>query len=162
VTEKLQETHSQIAELTAFASQLRTASARLDSTPVDGPCANDCACLADNDVEAWTPVQLSAGPIDATPIACTLQPDARPQRMDRWQTLLTKVQRRTTTAAGQLRVEFSDGVDIGELASLIAAERQCCPFFGFTLTVDGRGTTLEIDAPERAAEIVAGVFGTAS
>ena len=38
VTEKIGATQAQIAELVAFAAQLQTAAARLDSPSIDGPC----------------------------------------------------------------------------------------------------------------------------
>ena len=46
VTSKLADAERQIAELTALSGQLRQAAARLAGPAVDGPCSEDCACLA--------------------------------------------------------------------------------------------------------------------
>jgi hypothetical protein len=40
-------------------------------------------------------------------------------------------------------------------------EWACCSFFSFALTVDGRGTALEVRAPEAAQALVASMFGFA-
>jgi MerR family copper efflux transcriptional regulator len=161
VTDKMRSTQGQIAQLIAFASQLQAAAARLDVPPIDGPCDNDCACMADDAARTSTPVMLSVSTASA-PIACTLNADAIPERIDQWQSLLTKVRARVTTPDGRLRIEFGDGVDLGELARVVAAEQQCCRFFDFAMTIDRRGIALEVDAPDEAAEITSAVFGTAS
>jgi DNA-binding transcriptional MerR regulator len=150
VTDKLGTTQRQITELIAFASQLRTAAARLDTPPIDGPCDSDCTCLAEHDSALPTPVRLSVAAGDP-PIACTLQADAMPQRIEQWQALLETARARVMTPDGRLRVEFDRGIDFGELARLVEAEQQCCSFFAFTVTIDGRGVALEIDAPDDAA-----------
>jgi DNA-binding transcriptional MerR regulator len=162
VTDKLQTTQRQVTELVAFASQLQTAAARLETPSIDGPCDSDCACMAENDSAAPTPVTLTVATVSGPPIACTLQTDAMPERIEHWQAMLRQVRRRVTTPDGRLRVEFVGDVDLGDLARLVAAEQQCCSFFAFTLTIDGRGIALEIGAPEDATEIVSAVFGTAS
>lgn len=46
VTRKLADAERQIAELTALTDQLRHAAAQLAGPPLDGPCNEDCACLA--------------------------------------------------------------------------------------------------------------------
>ena len=53
-----------------------------------------------------------------------------------------------------VRIAFARDVDLAELARLIEAEQECCTFFSFALTVDGRGLALEVGAPEAATEIV--------
>ena len=73
-----------------------------------------------------------------------------------------RAQARRTTADGGLRIEFDADMDIGDLAHLVGAEQRCCQFFAFAITVDHRGSALEIRAPESAAGIVADLFGTAA
>jgi DNA-binding transcriptional MerR regulator len=46
VTTKLADAERQIAELTALTAQLRHAAAQLAGPAVDGPCSEDCACVA--------------------------------------------------------------------------------------------------------------------
>jgi hypothetical protein len=42
------------------------------------------------------------------------------------------------------------------------AEWACCSFFAFSITVDGRGTALEVRAPDAAQELLTTVFGVAA
>lgn len=46
VTTKLADAERQIAELTALTDQLRHAATQLAGPAIDGPCSEDCACLA--------------------------------------------------------------------------------------------------------------------
>jgi hypothetical protein len=50
-------------------------------------------------------------------------------------------------------------VDLAEMTRLALAEWQCCTFFAFAITVDGRGAALEVRAPDVAAELLKSVFG---
>jgi arsenate reductase (thioredoxin) len=93
------------------------------------------------------------------PIACTLDAVSMPERLAEWSALLELVRARTTAADGALRVEFDDQVDAGELARLAAAEQQCCTFLSFAITIDDRGTALEVTAPGDATTVVAALFG---
>jgi DNA-binding transcriptional MerR regulator len=161
VTDKLHATQTQIADLIAFASQLQTAATRLDGRALDGPCGSGCACLAENDTAVSSPVTLTAAAASEQPIACSLQPGAMPERIERWQAVLSTVRARVRMADGPLRIEFQHAVDVSELAALVVAEQQCCAFFRFVVTVDERGIALEIDAPDQAAEIVSALFGSA-
>lgn len=145
VTDKIGGAQRQIAELTEFAAQLRTAATQLSGEPIDGPCNDNCACLAPS-------------PADA-PIACTLGADARASRVADWAAVTSRARARTATDDGGLRLEFADDVELGELARLVAAEQDCCRFFSFALTLDHRGTGLEVRAPADAAAVVAGLFG---
>ena len=142
VTEKIRATRVQVAELLAFTAQLEAAAARLDQPPIDGPCDSDCACFAANAAD---------GP---GPIMCTLPPDAMPARRDEWNALLGQVRTRSGSPAGRIRLGFDEAIDIAELARVVALEQRCCGFFSFALTIDARGVSLEIDAPEAASEFV--------
>jgi DNA-binding transcriptional MerR regulator len=144
VTEKVQSTQRQLAELAAFAAELQQAATYLSGPASDGPCGDDCACL---------------GTSASEPIACTLEPAAMPGRVLDWQRILEHAGERTPLADGGLRLEFDHEIDITELARLIVAEQGCCSFFSFAITVDTRGTALEVRTPDAAADIVAAVFG---
>jgi hypothetical protein len=48
---------------------------------------------------------------------------------------------------------------IAELAYLVDAERACCGFFAFTITLDERGLALEVRAPAAARGAVDALFG---
>jgi MerR family transcriptional regulator, copper efflux regulator len=163
ITDKIRSSQGQIVELTTFVSQLQTAAEQLSGEPVDGPCGDDCACVTatKSATPMSSPVVVVAKPVDV-PIACTLEPSAMPDRLADWNSVLDRVQSRTATADSGLRLEFGDDVDVGGLARLVAAEQHCCAFLSFALTVDHRGTALEVRAPEGAAGIVADLFGRAA
>ncbi|HEY7946348.1 MAG TPA: MerR family transcriptional regulator [Acidimicrobiales bacterium] len=142
VTDKIAEARRQIAELTAFSSQLHQAAVQLSGPPVDGPCDDDCACLGSD-----------------PPLACTLGSDQIPDRLARWQAMGDHATSRTTTPDGAVRWEFHDPGVLDELGRLTVAEQGCCAFFSFTITVDTRGVGLEVRAPEAAADQVTALFG---
>ena len=48
---------------------------------------------------------------------------------------------------------------IVDLVRLVVAEQECCSFFSFSVTVDGRGIGLEVDAPAEARELVTQLLG---
>jgi len=159
VTDKIHTAQGQVAELAAFTAQLQAAAAQLSGGPTDGPCGEDCACVTTTTARtATTPGILTAKPSDP-PIACTLEPDAMPDRITAWQALLNRARAHTTAPDGALRVELDDDVDLGELTRLVAAEQRCCAFFSFAISVDARGIGLEVRAPEGATDVVASLFG---
>lgn len=161
VTAKIRTADDQIGELRVFAAQLRRAAEQLAADPVDGPCDADCACAAATAVEpsATLPVLLGPKPMDV-PIACTLPLGAMPDRFAEWEAVLVGVVRRQSLGPDGLRLEF-ETVDITELARLVAAEQDCCSFFSFALTVDGRGVGLEVTAPSGGVSVLADLFGVA-
>jgi hypothetical protein len=91
----------------------------------------------------------AAGPDDTqTPIACSLGAEEMATRVADWQATLADVRTRTPLPNGGLRLELKAAADLGPLARLIADEQRCCPFLAFTLTVDHRGSALEVRAPD--------------
>lgn len=97
---------------------------------------------------------------DHAPIACTLAPGAVGGRLADWAAILDLAKGRRAAGDGGLRVDFADDIDVGELARLVAAERRCCAFLSFVITVDARGIGLEVRAPDDAGEIIAALFGS--
>jgi hypothetical protein len=94
----------------------------------------------------------------APDIACTLDAAAVGDRAGEWRAVLAHARHRQPLDDG-IRIEFDTALDVAELARLAVAEHDCCRFFAFTLTVDGRGPALEVRAPADAAPIVAALFG---
>lgn len=160
VTSKVDDAHTQIAELTAFAAQLQTAAGQLAGPPSDEPCSERCACVSDPKTDHM-PVPLMSKPC-GPPIACTLDAGAMPDRVAEWQALLDEATTRERTTDGALRVTFASDTSLPELARLVAAEQTCCAFFSFRITVDQRGVGLEVRAPAGADEIVTALFGAAA
>jgi hypothetical protein len=96
------------------------------------------------------------------PIVCSLSPEALKARREN---LLDALLRRSTE-----RMELSDGVRLrfdadgqvlGEIARMVEAERQCCQFLSFTITVspDGGPVTLDLTGPAGSREFLAAMFG---
>ena len=159
ITAKIGFARRQLVELSAFTVQLQAAAEQLSGEPVDGPCGDDCACVTAAAAPSRTAAaMLGAKPVDRT-LACTLEAGAVPERLADWERLLGHAKARVATPDGGLRVEFDADIDIGDLARLVGAEQHCCQFFAFAITVDHRGTGLEVRAPEAAAGIVADLFG---
>jgi hypothetical protein len=94
-------------------------------------------------------------------IACTLDGAAIPGRVLAWDALLGHVGSRRPLPDGGLRLEFREGLPVEDPARVTAAEQQCCAFFSFSITLDHRGTGLEIRSPDGAQEIVSGLFDDA-
>jgi hypothetical protein len=92
-------------------------------------------------------------------ICCTLSDaDAVRLRIDDWRSVLEFISRRTKIDGG-LRLELRDDAPIAEVVRLAEAEHGCCTFFAFALTIDSRGTALEVRAPAEAATLVRDLFG---
>ena len=148
VTDRIEDARRQAAELTTLTGQLRAAAARLAAPAEEGPCGLGCACLD------------PAPPATPPAIACTLPPEAVPDRLAAWRAVLGADVDRATTADGALRIELGEGVDPGEVARLVAAEQRCCAFLSFTMTFGPGGAALEVRAPEAAAGVVEQLFGS--
>lgn len=167
VTDKIRDAHDHVAELTAFAAQLREAASELSGEPVDGPCGAGCACLGTTSAQPeaisseTSAVTLARKPVAVpaeVPIACTLAPGSMPDRLAEWSGVLAAATHRAAVDDG-VRIEFGPDVDLGELGRLVGAEQHCCAFFSFVLTVDPSGIALVVRAPEMAAGFVADLFG---
>jgi DNA-binding transcriptional MerR regulator len=160
VTQKIRTADAQVGELRVLAEQLRQAAEQLAGEPVDGPCGPDCACVTTTTGPMATfPVKIGATPVDV-PIACTLPVGAMPARLAEWEAILSHVRCRSALGATGVRLEL-DSVDVAELARLVVAEQECCAFFSFAVTVDGRGIGLEVAVPVGAEGFLADLFGTA-
>jgi DNA-binding transcriptional MerR regulator len=150
VTAKIADIRRETAELVALGAQLESAAAKLSGPPTDGPCDDHCACA-------------SGAHVGDDLIACTLEggPAAIEARVQEWQAVLGHVRSREAGPDGALRLTFANAIPLAELARLVTAERQCCRFFAFSITVDERGIGLEVRAPQDAGPLVASLFGSA-
>ena len=96
------------------------------------------------------------------PIACTLSPAALKARHDN---LLDALLRRSTECSdlpNGLRLRFAPGGQIlADVARAVDAERQCCRFLSFTITVDADGgpITLDLTGPPGTREFLSAMFG---
>ncbi|SDZ15941.1 hypothetical protein SAMN05216215_104935 [Saccharopolyspora shandongensis] len=71
--------------------------------------------------------------------------------------------------SGAGREEIDDGVRLvvpaertGQIATLAAAEQQCCPLFDFRLHLDGPMLRLEVRAPAEGAALLTELFTPAA
>ena len=185
VDTKVADVRRHIGEQVAFAAQLEATAAGLADRPVDGPCDDTCGCsastvdttdavasatatatatatdsvIADGDI--GTGVATDAGDAsggDPAAIACSLGGGDMAARVEAWQALLAGVDRRQAIAGG-LRLAFGPAAPVAEIATLAAAEQDCCRFFAFALTIDDRGVALEVTAPDDGQVLLETVFG---
>lgn len=160
---KLSDAQTQIADLVAFTAELQVTAAQLATEPVDGACGDGCACVTEEAEPATSPVTVQLGlrtSVTTVPIACSLGAGDMADRLADWQAVTDHVVRREALDSG-IRLLFDDDPPLGDIARLAAAEYECCPFFAFALTVDSRGTALEVTAPPDGAAVLAAAFGTA-
>jgi DNA-binding transcriptional MerR regulator len=157
----------QIADLVALAGQLQTVAARLEGTAAAGPCGDDCPCLSTASPDASRLVTLGR-PLPhnehsvTTPVACSLEPDAVPGRVNDWRRTVARATSRTVIDGG-VALHFPADPDVaGELARLAAAEQQCCAFFDFRITIAGPAIVFEVRAPADAHDVVTAMFGAAA
>jgi len=142
---KLGEAQARIAELNAFADDLRRILATLGSHTPDGPCDVGCGCISDTS-------------LPDPPLACTLDGAQLAGRLQEWRQLLAHVAGRGDIDGG-VRLQLDATTPMGELADLIRAEQTCCAFFAFAITVDDRGMGLEVRAPAEALSAIDSLLG---
>ena len=148
-----------VTELVALTAQLQEARHALTLETAEGPCGPGCACVDEAPPPAGRPLTM-VQPATAPEIACTLGHEQMTDRITDWQSVIGEVRERSRLEGG-IRMTFGPDVDIAEVARLARAEWACCSFFGFVLTVDGRGTALEVRAPATAQPLLTSVFGVA-
>ena len=157
-------TPTQIGDLMEFSAELQRTATQLASEPVDGACGDGCACVGVDRPSGQTAraaVPLGMKPDGAVPVACSLDGADMAQRIEDWQDVTRLVERREALDGG-IRLVFGDTPPLGEICRLAREEHACCPFFAFALTIDARGTALEVTAPPEGADILAAAFGTAA
>ena len=171
VRAKAADADEQIASQTALAAQLRATSAALADRPVDGTCDDTCGCATapdPTDVVAARAEGCRAGcgcsttataEVAAPRIACSLEGRDLEVRIDEWHALLADVVDRQQITHG-VRLVLGTSAALAGAAHLAVAEHGCCPFLSFALTVDGRGTAIEVTAPPDGRALLDAVFGT--
>ena len=154
---KIAAANDRIAALGRFAAELRDAADALGRHTPAGPCDPDCGCAAPVDVRPPGPAApLTAGPPAAVdpPLGCTLPGSEMDERRAAWQRALAPVVGREAIDDG-VRLALPPGESLGVLADLVVAEQRCCSFLRFAITVDDRGSALEVTASGGRGEMVA-------
>jgi MerR family copper efflux transcriptional regulator len=156
VDDRIRVAQNRVAELVALSAELQQRRHALAVDPTAGPCGPGCACLESGPASG---ASLAVVPLGSEPdIVCTLNPEEMGDRISEWQAILAHVDAREAIDGG-IRLTLSPDADLAEVARLARAEWSCCSFFAFSLTVDSRGTALEVRAPEAARELLTLVFG---
>lgn len=158
---KISEAQERVAELIAFTAELQRVAATLAHNTPDGPCDETCGCKTDQAPAPTTGGFLTPAAVgsDDAPLVCTLSSDRVGGRVAEWQAALAKATSREPIDGG-VRARFPAGSDIAALASLAAAEQDCCGFFTFGLTIDGDGVTLAITGPSDSQPVINALVGT--
>ena len=95
------------------------------------------------------------------PIACTLSPEALKTRRDGLLAdLFQRAEYHELTEHGLL-LRFAPAADVvSTIARVVDAERECCRFLRFVITVepDGAPVLLELSGPAGSREFVAGLL----
>lgn len=89
------------------------------------------------------------------PIACALDAPAYAERVDRWRRLLAEAEHVPDPGGRTVRLPMGRA---GELAALVVAEHECCPFLTFRLTLTTAVVELQVRAPGGAAPVLAELF----
>ena len=96
------------------------------------------------------------------PIACTLSPEALKARRENLLDVLLQRSTEHIEIPDGVRLRFNaDGQVLAEITRTVDAERQCCRFLAFTITVspDGGPITLDLTGPAGTREFLAAMFG---
>ncbi len=88
------------------------------------------------------------------PIACSLTPDAVVDRMEEWRFLLSTMVIRVERAPNQATLTLGDGDALLMATDLAEREKACCPFFEFSIELEGLERRLLIGVPTEAEEIL--------
>ncbi len=174
VAAKIDAAQHQIAELTTLVVELGQAANGLEQHRPEGPCDVACGCLgaprphAETEAEPETkptddrlPVSAQVSTSREPGIACTLTTEALRRRLTDWHGLAQHVDIHEPIDDG-VRCVFADTVPTAQLMRLVMAEQACCQFLRFAITVDTRGTALEVRCPDDARELVEALFRAAA
>lgn len=96
---------------------------------------------------------------ESIPIVCSLTASEQADRGNEFAAILGRdLLTREETARGiRLRFRRSPGLQ-KELAELTSREKECCPFFDFSIESVGDHLVLDVGAPPEAREIVDRLF----
>ena len=118
------------------------------------------ACREPSHVRAGRWLRYSES-VDHFHIACTLDPAALKARREGLLARLVGRSRERIELPDGIRLRFDPSGDIlSQIAAAIDAERQCCRFLRFTLTVepDAGAVSLDLTGPPGTREFVGGLF----
>ena len=166
VATKIGDSQERLLGLTMLLAELQRAATDLERHRPTGSCDDLCGCLVEP-AAVPTPTTVTLGrtrdvALDPLPIACTLPPEAMPDRLAEFRRVTGAVSDRVPLDRG-VRLEFdADALDVARLAALVRAEQECCEFWEFAITIDVRGVGLEVRGPDGSADLIDALFGVAA
>jgi DNA-binding transcriptional MerR regulator len=168
VADRIADADRRLAELSAFSARLAGVYEQLSGPAPEGACGPDCGCVSTShpgpvSVElTLTRPEPPRGEDESwrqVPVACTLGGSELGERTEQWQRLAEKATRREEIPDG-MRLTFATTPELAsEVASLAAAEQDCCAFFDFTLHLAPAELVLTVRAPEAAGSLLSDLFG---
>lgn len=164
---KISDAQTRVDELQTFTVELRRVATALGTHTPTGPCDEACGCTTDATVTDTTvadprPMVLARHEDDpAASVACTLPSHDIGGRLSQWDALAVQATGRQAIGGG-VRLTFGRQVDIAALATLVAAEQDCCRFFTFALTVTSDQVALDVTGPIDAQPVIDALVGVAS
>jgi hypothetical protein len=97
--------------------------------------------------------------VSTIPIACALTADAVLDRKAEWKALLATMVERIDLVRAHAILTLVGGTEaLVATADLAGRERDCCPFFRFSLDIAASGSRLHIEVPPEAEEILTGLL----
>jgi hypothetical protein len=89
------------------------------------------------------------------PIVCTLTADAAVDRVGEWRTFLSTVVQSFEKSSNQATLTLLGGSDtLVRMIDLAERETACCPFFQFSVEIDGIETRLRVEVPIEAEPVL--------
>ncbi|WP_262062860.1 MerR family transcriptional regulator [Streptomyces sp. STR69] len=167
VADRIADADRRLAELSAFSTRLADVHEQLSGPAPEGACGPDCGCVS-GARQGPVPVELTpTRPEPLTgeheswrqaPVACTLDGSRLGERTGQWRRLAQQATSREEIPDG-LQLAFPSTPELAsEVASLAAAEQDCCAFFDFTLRLAPTELVLVVRAPETAGSLMAELF----
>jgi hypothetical protein len=102
------------------------------------------------------PVWDQPAPSVPTPIACSLDTWALGARADEWQALVAWSVAAVEVDGLAVRLVLRDSeADLTAAVALAQREKQCCPFFDVSVTIEADRRTLVLAVPDGAHEALA-------
>ena len=90
--------------------------------------------------------------------ACSLDAHDLRERLAAWRGLRESALA-IEVADDAIRLTFAVDQPVAEVAHLVALESECCPFYRFTIQVDGANRVLEVDARPDGMPAVRALLG---
>lgn len=153
-----------VDDLRAFRGRLTAVATHLGELPATpGPCGPACELpparrFPDDEDRPPGPGPFGTADPAAPPVACSLDAGQHLERVRSWRTVLAGADREQL-GAGLWTIRLP-AARAGELAELVVAEHECCPFLAFRLSLAGERVELEVRAPEPAEALLAELFAS--